>query len=72
VLPLARASVARKSTIGYSIAHVAGVRVGEPVCADDVAGAVDLSFDELPGYRLVEKATALRAEDWPIRPGGAP
>jgi hypothetical protein len=68
VLPLARASVARKSTMGYSVAHVAGVRVPEPVCTDDVAGAADLGFDEIPGYRLVEQAITLRAEDWSITP----
>ena len=39
VVPLARASVARKSTMGYSIAQVAGVRVPEPVCAGDIAGS---------------------------------
>jgi hypothetical protein len=47
--------------------YVAGLRVPEPVCTDDIASYGDISFGEIQGYRLVETATALRAGDWPIR-----
>jgi hypothetical protein len=57
-----------KARSEYRVAHVAGIRVPEPVWSDDVAGADDLSFGELPGYRLGEKVITLRAEQWPIRP----
>ena len=43
---------------------MAGVRVPEPVCADDVAGADagGLRFDEILACRWIAKATTLRAK----------
>src|SRR5436305_3013867 len=55
VVQLARARVREKRDRGTEFDHLLALPVTKSVCIDDVAGAGNLGFDEIPGYRLVEK-----------------